>query len=56
MIYVLELADIATAELVTDAANRSGMSAESFIQKLLSDAAAEEYAKQQNDDARTCND
>ena len=39
--------------LIKDAAKRDGRSKNNFIMKLLSDAAAEEYEKQQCEDART---
>lgn len=40
-------------DLLKDAAKRDGRSKNNFIQKLLKDAANQEYAQQQCDDART---
>lgn len=42
-----------TSDLIGDAAKRKGMLKSAFVKQLLERAAGQEYAKQQNDDAKT---
>lgn len=44
------------ADLIGDAADREGMKKHAFVKRLLERAASKEYAKQQQDDARTANE
>lgn len=52
---VMRIEDIPkeVSDLVGDAANREGMKKHAFVIKLMKRAAEKEYAKQQQEDART---
>lgn len=53
--FDLNQLDENTYQLLKDAARRDGLGVYQFINKLVTDAAALEYEKQQIEDARTAN-